>query len=102
MGISVKGAKYMKAPATEAKRLAHRLLPPTKRAIQALGMMPSCPGLPSRKPATMTPPSKRGKICLAKIQEENVHSFSSAFLNQRTSTQARAASRAAPRDHLIW
>jgi len=41
MGTSVRVAKYMSAPATEANRLAQRELPPTAPATQALGISPS-------------------------------------------------------------
>ena len=69
----------MKAPTTEANRLAHSELPPTSLLTQAEGIRPSEPGRPSSSPATSTPANSRGMICLAKSQvDENQLSVSSA------------------------
>ena len=63
-GISVKVAKYIKAPASEAQNVANTPSPPTAEAIHCSGIQPSWPGRPSRKPATRTPASSSGTICL--------------------------------------
>ena len=41
MGTSVSVAKYMKAPATDAMKLANRELPPTSELTHTEGMTPS-------------------------------------------------------------
>ena len=64
IGTSVSVAKYMNAPETAANRLEATELPPTRLLIHSDGIIPSCPGRPSRKPATSTPPSSSGTICL--------------------------------------
>ena len=74
IGTSVRVAKYMKAPTTEAKRFAPKELPPTKPLTQPAGIKPSCPGLPSNNPATSTPAKSSGNICLARSQLERNHS----------------------------
>jgi len=58
----------MNAPASEAKKLAVSELPPTAADTHSDGISPSWPGRPSRKPATSTPASSNGRICLAKFQ----------------------------------
>ena len=50
IGISVRVAKYMKAPAIAAKALEASELPPTAAAIHADGIKASWPGWPRRKP----------------------------------------------------
>ena len=73
IGTSVRVAKYMKAPTTDAKRFDCRELPPTARLTHAEGINPSWPGRPRSAPATSTPMNKRGRICLAKPQVERNH-----------------------------
>ena len=68
IGTSVSVAKYIKAPTTEANRLAHNELPPTRLLTHCEGISPSEPGLPNSSPATNTPANKSGMICLAKSQ----------------------------------
>ena len=64
----------MKAPRMDARKLDVRELPPTDHVTQALGISPSLPGLPSNAPATSTPPSNNGRICLAKPHVTPNHS----------------------------
>src|SRR5665648_1167775 len=73
IGISVRVAKYIKAPTTEANKFDHKLFPPTKFSIHVFGINASLPGLPNKKPATKTPPNKRGNICSANPQLELTH-----------------------------
>jgi len=68
IGISVRVAKYIKAPTTEANRTEPNELPPTKLLIHSDGIKPSWPGRPSSNPATSTPPSSKGIICLVNPQ----------------------------------
>lgn len=63
IGTSVKVAKYINAPTIEAKKFENKLFPPTRVAIHFDGIIPSFPGLPSKKPATKTPPNSKGIIC---------------------------------------
>jgi len=79
MGISVRVAKYMNAPATDANRFALREFPPTAFVIQREGISPSCSGLPRRKPAISTPAKRRGMICLENISVDDSYSFVSLF-----------------------
>jgi len=95
MGTSVRVAKYMMAPTTEAKRFALRLFPSTSISTHLDGMIPSCPGLPSKNPGTITPAKRSGRIYFEKPQVDDVHSLSSPFLNQAASTYRRK-SRNAP------
>ena len=98
IGTSVSVAKYMNAPTTEAKRLAAERVAAHRLLIHELGMRPRSepPGPPSRKPATSTPPSRSGRICLAKVQLESTHRPSSSFLNQATTAGDRAPERRHP------
>src|SRR5690554_6779559 len=76
MGTSVRVEKYISAPSTEASTVEVRLLSPTAAATHSDGIMPSLPGRPSAKPATNTPASSNGSICLAKSQLCTDHSRS--------------------------
>ena len=72
-------------PTTEANRLAHRELPPTRPLIHWEGIRPSEPGLPSNRPATRTPTNSRGIICLVKSQvDKNQDSVSPRVVVVRT------------------
>jgi hypothetical protein len=99
MGTSVRVATYMKAPTTPAKRFALSELPPTSRATQSEGMSPSWPGRPSSNPATSTPAKSSGRICLAKVQVDEVHSESSSRLNQPASIPASPMPKTAVTGH---
>jgi len=70
MGTSVRVAKYMKAPATEANRFDKMEFPPTAEFTHSDGMSPSCPGRPSKTPAMSTPKKRSGNICLVNPQVE--------------------------------
>ena len=84
IGTSVSVAKYMKAPAKAATKLAMKELPPTARLTQTEGISPSCPGRPSRMPEMRTPNSKSGRICLAKPQLSLNHAPVSSSLGLMT------------------
>jgi len=62
IGTSVRVAKYINAPKIDAKKFANNELPPTNLPTNLDGIMPSCPTLPRRKPATKTPSNKSGSI----------------------------------------
>lgn len=68
IGTSVKVAKYINAPTTDANKFENIELPPTNLVIQKLGIIPSFPGRPRAKPAIKTPTNSNGMICFAKSQ----------------------------------
>ena len=77
IGTSVSVAKYMNAPANEAKKFDDREFPPTALCIHSFGITPamaveSCVE-PSRKPAVITPIANNGSICFANPHAEIVH-----------------------------
>lgn len=87
IGTSVRVAKYMNAPTIDAKKFENTELPPTIHSIHSLGITPAMvfPSWvePSKKPAVITPKARRGSICLANPQADNVHSlFSSSLLSK--------------------
>jgi hypothetical protein len=83
MGISVRVAKYMRAPAKDAIKFERSEFPPRSPAIHALGMRASCPGLPRRKPDTRTPAKRRGSIWREKSLVATTQVFLSSAENQR-------------------
>ena len=78
-------AKYINAPATEAKRFEQSEFPPTAFDIHSDGIIPSPPGRPSRNPAAKTPIRSNGRIILAYHQDSPSHSPVSPFVVARIS-----------------
>ena len=100
MGTSVSVAKYIKAPATEANRLAQTELPPRRDWIHCPGISAAWPGRPSMNPATSTPPASSGKICFIKSQVDATQLLHSSAVNHALSMNPRTMSNAAVIYHL--
>src|SRR4030043_87717 len=91
MGTSVRVAKYMKAPTTDAKKFEKTEFPPTRADIHSFGITPAIvlPSWvdPKRNPAATTPRASNGMISFAKSHVAMVHAlFSSSFLSKRVMT----------------
>lgn len=99
MGISVKVAKYMRAPEKAAVKLARNELPPRRPPTQPVGMSASWPGRPRRNPDTSTPANSSGRICSAKSRVATTHVRRSSFVNQRASAYRSTIPNAADIHH---
>ncbi len=100
IGTSVRVAKYIKAPANEAIRLAENEFPPKRDWTHCSGIRAGWPGRPRRKPATKTPPARSGKICFINPQVDSTQLLHSSRVNQDFSMKPRIIRRAMVIYHL--